>query len=138
VLNAVRRVDLVRSPDARGEADRLSALAGGDLTRITAREVFAAAQQGNGIAQTAVTAAIRTLGWAIAQTITLLAPDVVVVGGGVSLAGETDFFVPLREETARYVFGPLRDAYDIVPAALGEEVVVHGALAAARDAWDAT
>jgi glucokinase len=29
------------------------------------------------------------------------------------------------------VFRPFADCYDIVPAALGEEVVVHGALALA-------
>jgi glucokinase len=138
VLETAHRPGDVLSADAHSEVDRLAVLAGGDLARITTRDVFVAARQGIGLAQVAVRTAIRTLGWAIAQAITLLAPNVVVVGGGVSLAGEADFFVPLREETARYVFGPLRDAYDIVPAALGEEVVVHGALAAARDAWDAT
>ena len=42
------------------------------------------------------------------------------------------FFAPLRREVARYVFPPLAKSYAIVPAALGEEVVVHGALAVAR------
>jgi glucokinase len=60
---------------------------------------------------------------------------VVVVGGGVSLIGEERFFQPLRREVARYVFPPLADTYRVLPAALGEEVVVHGAaaLAAAFD-----
>lgn len=78
--------------------------------------------------------AIRTLGWAVAQMITLLAPEVIVIGGGVSLAGEEAFFVPLRDEVERFVFPPLSGTYQIVAAELGEEVVVHGALAAARDA----
>jgi glucokinase len=68
------------------------------------------------------------LGWAIAQTITLLAPEVVVVGGGVSLIGEQQFFTPLRREVARYVFPPLAGSYAVAPAALGESVVVHGAV----------
>jgi glucokinase len=58
---------------------------------------------------------------------------VVVVGGGVSLAGEKVFFAPLRREVERYVFPPLLGAFEIVPAALGEEVVVHGALALAAE-----
>jgi glucokinase len=33
---------------------------------------------------------------------------------------------------AEQVFKPFADCYEIVPAALGEEVVVHGALALAR------
>jgi glucokinase len=36
--------------------------------------------------------------------------------------------------TDRDVFEPFRGQFDIVPATLGEAVVVHGALALARDA----
>ena len=57
--------------------------------------------------------------------------DVVVLGGGVSLAGEELFFTPVRRYVGQYVFPPLADSYRIVPAALGEEVVLHGALALA-------
>jgi glucokinase len=63
--------------------------------------------------------------------VTLIAPEVVVLGGGVSLADESLFLVPLRLEVERYVFGPLVGKYKIEPAELGEQVVVHGALAAA-------
>jgi glucokinase len=72
--------------------------------------------------------ACQTLGWAIAQMITLLAPDVVVLGGGVSLIGEQWFLSPLREEVARYVFPPLAGSFRIAPAELGELAVVHGAV----------
>jgi glucokinase len=65
--------------------------------------------------------------------VTLLAPNVVVVGGGVSLVGEDLFFRPLRVQVRRYVFPPLGDALEIVPAALGEEVVVYGVLALAAE-----
>ncbi len=71
------------------------------------------------------------LGWAIAQTLTLVAPEVVVVGGGVALAGETLFYAPLREAVERYVFPPLRGKYRIAAPELGEEMVVHGAIALA-------
>jgi glucokinase len=40
-------------------------------------------------------------------------------------------FAPLRAEVERYVFPPLLRTYEIVPAQLGEAVVVHGALALA-------
>ena len=76
--------------------------------------------------------ACRVLGWGIAQVITLIAPETVVIGGGVSLIGEACFFRPLREEVARYVFPPLVESYQLVPAQLGELVVVHGAVALAR------
>jgi glucokinase len=97
-------------------------------TELTARDVARLAQQGNRLAQTALDTAIATLGWAIAQVITLLAPQVVVVGGGVAQMGETLFFEPLRRAVDRYVFPPLREHYQIRPAALGEQVVVIGAV----------
>jgi glucokinase len=33
------------------------------------------------------------------------------------------------------VFAPFRGTFDVVPATLGEEVVIHGALALARDVY---
>ena len=78
-----------------------------------------------------LTHACQVLGWAIAEAITLLSPDVVVIGGGVSLIGESLLFAPLRTEVERYVFPPLLRSYEILPAQLGQEVVVHGALALA-------
>ncbi len=104
----------------------------GKPNRLTAKMVVAAAGEGNDIALEVLGRACQTLGWAIAQAITLVSPEVVVLGGGVSLADERLFLVPLRAEVGRYVFPPLADRYQIVPAELGEEVVVHGALAAAR------
>ena len=56
----------------------------------------------------------------------------IVIGGGVSLVGEDLLFSPLRQRVAERVFKPFAGCYEIVPAALGEEMVVHGALALAR------
>jgi glucokinase len=103
----------------------------GDLDQLTAKQIACAAGEGNQLALDVIRHATDVLGWAIAQTVTLLAPDVVVVGGGVSLMGESLFFAPLRDAVSRYVFPPLADAFEVVPAALGELVVVHGAIALA-------
>jgi glucokinase len=129
--------DSPRVPAERGEeAFRrdLVERAGGDLENLTAERVGQAAADGNRLAIEVLERACQVLGWAIAQVITLLAPEVVVVGGGVSLLGEDLFFIPLRQAVQRYVFPPLAEAYEIVPAALGEWVVVHGAIALAADA----
>jgi len=108
--------------------------AGGDIEELTAKMVGQAAAEGNQIAIDTIGHAAQALGWAIAQVITLLAPEVIVVGGGVSLIGEHLFFAPLRSEVEKYVFPPLADSYQIVPAALGELAVVHGAVALAVSA----
>ena len=105
----------------------------GDLNRLTAEIVADAARDGEPLALEVMQTAINTLGWAIAQVITLLAPNVIVIGGGVSKMGQTMFLEPLNREVQRYVFPPLADSFRIVPATLGDLVVVHGALALAAD-----
>jgi glucokinase len=112
----------------------LTARCGGDFTRLTARVVAEAARDGNPIAIDVLKQATTALGWGIAQVITLLSPEVVVVGGGVSLLGEELFFAPLRAAIATYAFPPLRGSFEILAARLGEEVVLHGALAIAASA----
>ena len=114
---------------------------GGDMEGIrkhcpagpfTARAVAAAARDGDRIALMILDEARQGLAEGICAVITLLCPQRVVIGGGVSLMGEELFFAPLRELVADIVFPPFAGLTDIVPAALGEEVVVHGALALAR------
>jgi glucokinase len=76
--------------------------------------------------KTTLAQSARYYGVALANAITLLNPDVVVVGGGVARAGQK-FLRPVRETAKRFVFGPYRRNYRIVPAALGDTVVVTGA-----------
>src|SRR6185437_16687378 len=90
----------------------------------------AAAEQ-NDLAREVLMHAWDVLGWGLAQMITLLAPAVVVIVGGVSLIGEELLFKPLRIAVNRYVFPPFLGTFEIVPARLGEEMVVHGAVALA-------
>jgi glucokinase len=106
-----------------------------DPQKLSGKLTADTAQAGNALAVAAMDRACQALGWGIAQVITLLAIEVVIVGGGVSLAGETVFFGPLRRYVDRYVFPPLLKSYQIVPAQLGEEVVVHGAVAMAAHAY---
>ena len=76
--------------------------------------------------QSTVAQSARVMGVAVANVITLLNPDVVVVGGGVTKAG-AKFFRPLRAIVQRLVFAPYRQNYRILPAQLGDSVVVSGA-----------
>jgi glucokinase len=107
-------------------------LAGGRLEDITAYHVRLAAEQGDADAQTILSRAIDGLTVAVCHVIALLCPRRIVIGGGIALIGERLLFGPLRLRIARYVFQPFAGVTEIAPAALGEEVVVHGALALAR------
>jgi glucokinase len=107
-------------------------LAGGDPKRITTRQVVEAAESGEEWATFSLESSRVFLADAICHVIALLCPRRIVIGGGVSLMGEKILFAPLRQLVAERAFQPFTGCYDIVPAALGEEVVVHGALALAR------
>jgi glucokinase len=132
-IAAAARAELLAHLGTDADAVDLGRRVVRDLDELTAKTIAEAAAAGNALARDIFESAVRTLGWGVAQVITLVGPAVVVVGGGVSLAGEDLFFAPLRKAVDRDVFAPFRGTYAIVPAALGEESVVHGALALAAD-----
>jgi glucokinase len=102
--------------------------------KITAAHVAESALEGDQDSAAILDRARTAIAFALTQAITLLAPRRIVMGGGVSLIGEAHWFEPIRRRVDDDVFGPFRGQFDIVPAALAEEVVVHGALALAREA----
>jgi glucokinase len=104
----------------------------GKRPQLTAEQVGKAAQEGDPYAIWVLQQTWPYLAEGICQMITLLCPRRIIIGGGVSLIGEALLFQPLRKLVAERVFQPFAGCYEIVPAALGEEVVVHGALALAR------
>jgi glucokinase len=113
------------------DASSLRAACRNDLEQLTTVMIADAAREGNAIALQSIDQACRALGWAVAQVVTLIAPEIIVIGGGVSLIGAEIFFRPLRNYARQYAFPPLLNSFEIVPAQLGEKVVVHGAIALA-------
>lgn len=131
--HAVQRIRRILENPAESEADstlrrEATALVQDGEDRVTAKTLADFADAGNKLAQQLLDEALQVLGWGIAQVITLVAPQTVVVGGGVSLMGETRFYSPLRRHVDRYVFPPLRQSYQIIAPAFGESVVVQGAI----------
>jgi len=62
--------------------------------------------------------------------IMLLNPQRIVIGGGISKAGDR-LFVPLRQELRRQITSWSAARIDVVPAALGDDSVLYGALSLA-------
>jgi glucokinase len=98
----------------------------------TGKEVADAARRGDPTALSILDRAVQALAEGICSVVKLLCPHRVIVGGGVSLIGEELLFRPLRRYVAERGMVAFAGLTDIVPAALGEEVVLHGALALAR------
>jgi glucokinase len=110
--------------------------AGAALCRVGGRDtpeaVFRAAAAGDQRAAAAVRAVVGRLAVGIANLVTVLWPERVVVGGGVAAAGD-QLFGPLRAAVA--AAAPLVDpaSYQIVPAALGPSAGAIGAALWARE-----
>ena len=83
VRDALRNAERPRSPAAVELLDSC----GGEVDRLAAEKIAETARRGNSIAAGAIERSVECLGWAVAQVVTLLAPDVVVVGGGVFADG---------------------------------------------------
>lgn len=101
-------------------------LAGGDLDRITSVTVYEALLQGDVYALEVMTETAKILGAGIANLVNVLNPDVVVVVGGVTRAGE-HLFGPLRSEVRRRAFRTAERVCRIVPGDLPETAGVIGA-----------
>lgn len=109
-------------------------LAGGDPAAITTNHVAEAARAGDRQARLLLEKAVHAMTHGLGQAVTLLAPHRIILGGGVSLIGEDLWLGPIRRQLETCVFPPFRGTFDLVGAELGEDVVLHGALALARDA----
>jgi glucokinase len=118
-----------RLRDALAQGEQFS-FTRGEALRTTA--IAAAAEEGDADAIAFLRQATDDLALALNHVITLLCPRRIVIGGGVSLIGEKLFFAPLRDAVARSTFAPFAGLTEIVPAALGEEVVLHGAIELAK------
>jgi glucokinase len=70
------------------------------------------------------------LGLGLKTCIMLLNPERIVIGGGISKAGDA-LFVPLREELRRQITDWSGARIDVAPAALADDSVLWGALALA-------
>ena len=97
----------------------------GELGRtVTAEEAFRLYRNGNEAAVAIVTEALDHLGIAVVNALSLLDPEIVIIGGGLSKV--SDFILPAISRTVDQ-YAPNR--CDIVRTALGEEAGVIGAAA---------
>jgi glucokinase len=103
----------------------------GDASRITAQIVFEASKRGDVVATQVVRDTAHFLGVGVSNLINVLNPDIVVIAGGVTQAGDL-LFDPLRAEIKRRAFKSLVDACRVVPGALPLSAGVVGAVAIFR------
>ena len=114
-----------------GEASMLSSMLI-NTDAITARTVVDAARQGDALATEIWDETCHFLAIGIANMITLIAPEIVIVGGGIAAAGDL-LFSQLSKRVPHFVSMVPADKINIVPAELGTESGLYGAIAIAHE-----
>ncbi len=127
---ARRTVERLMAEPAVGAV--LRELVSGNLEAVTAEHVARAAQAGDELAREMLVEAARALGFGLGTAITLMNPQRVVLGGGVTKSGEL-WWRTVREAARANAFRAPEMTVEIVPAALGDDAPLWGAVALAEE-----
>ena len=116
---------------AQGASSSLISSMVKDLREVTAETVAVAAQRGDMLAREIWDETIYYLSIGVGNIISVLAPEAIIIGGGVSSSGE-QLLGPLRRKVAERMHMLPIEKIRIVRAALGEDSGLHGALTLGR------
>jgi len=131
--NALLRVARELAAERRSEAGILLALGDGTPEGVTGQQVTVAAREGDPVALDAFALIGDNLGSGLADVAALLDPEVFVIGGGVSEAGDL-LLIPARAAfEANLVARDHRPIARVVSAELGNDAGLVGAADLARD-----
>ncbi|MFP4415933.1 MAG: ROK family protein [Fibrobacterota bacterium] len=113
----------------RGEAPHLMEISGTDIRNIRSGALAASIEAGDSAIEQIVREAAQWLGIGVSVAINMLAPDVVLLGGGL-VESMPDIFREVVEETARKrVMPSFSDSFEVVVAQLGDYATCTGAAA---------
>ncbi len=115
-----------------GEISLIRDMVQGKIERVTAETVVAAARKGDSMALSILDTAVIYLGMGVANVVSILNPETVVLGGGLFRAADL-LLVPVRKEFKRWAQPLAAKKVRIVLSALGEDAGLYGA---AKLAWD--
>ena len=97
---------------------------------VTSYEVFTEAILGDSVCKDIIDNALNYLGIAVANTVSIFDPEIIIIGGGVSAAGDI-VFDAVRKVVNKRCFKSMASSVKIVPAKLGTNAGVVGAIALA-------
>jgi glucokinase len=121
VSSATGIIRMGKDAVARGERTSLSL-----VEKITAKDVFDAAKAGDEVSIRIVNRAAYYIGKSLAAVALVLNPELFIIGGGVSKAGDI-LFNEIRSVFAELTPEPTQAGLKIVPAVLGNDAGIVGA-----------
>lgn len=121
----------LRAPGYVPENSLLWELAGKDKDRLDGRKLAKAANLGDSFALEEIDHIAHSMGLGLANMLCLLNVEVIAIGGGVSHMGDL-LINPIRKYTRMYEFISSTGNYTIHPCALGDSIVLAGAILLAQ------
>ena len=120
----------------RGQAPYILRVAGTDLANIRSGTIKEAIEAGDKIVEEIIRDGARQLGIVLAGTVNLLAPDVIVLGGGLVEALPRLFLEEVGKAVADRVMPSYLKTYELKVAKLGDDAGAMGAAAWAKHRID--
>jgi glucokinase len=97
---------------------------------VTSYEVFKEAEAGDEVSKDIIDNALNYLGIGVANAVAIFDPQMVIIGGGVTQVGDL-LFDKVRQIVNKRCFKNMAESCEIVPAGLGTDAGVVGAVALA-------
>ncbi len=113
-----------------GDHSTVEAQVAGDFSRVTVDHILSAARANDGVSVSVVRDTIRYVGLAVANLVTILDPEWIVLGGMLPTVGEI-MLEPVRQECHRRLPPTHAERLRIVVSTLGADAVAIGAARAA-------
>ncbi|HUE16872.1 MAG TPA: ROK family protein [Planctomycetaceae bacterium] len=117
----------------RGQAPHLLDIAGTNLDDIRSGALADAIAAGDSVVESIVRLAARHIGTAVASIVHLLAPDCVVLGGGLVEAMPRLIVNEVTAAAKKKVLPSFAETFTVVPAELGDDSTAMGAAAWVRE-----
>ncbi|MCP5373227.1 MAG: ROK family protein [Hyphomicrobiales bacterium] len=117
----------------RGEAPHLMQQTGTSIAEIRSGALAESVANGDRAVEAILRDAARTIGWAMAGVVNLLAPDVILLGGGLVEEMPRLFKEEVRAGLKAQVMPAFESTFKVVAAGLGDDAGVKGAAAWAAE-----
>lgn len=123
----------LNQPDAIPPTSRLFQMRSTRQSDLTAKDLGEAARLGDAFALQEIDRIANSIGFGLANVLSLTGVERIAIGGGVSNLGEI-LIAPIRQYTKHYEFVSNRGRYSIGRCELGDNIVLVGAILLAKSA----
>lgn len=126
IASATGIVRLAENELSKGESKGQLAVIFAENGKVTAKDVFDSARGGDELAKKLLDEVAFHLGFALANIANTLNPELIVLGGGVSRAGDI-LLDTVKVNFSMFAFSAVRDSTNLTLATLGNDAGVIGA-----------